>query len=110
MREQKAKEERIELMRRQVLRRIKNQGIASGWSAWIELWEAKTYAMNRLREVGNRFQSPALADAFGFWERDTKEIIAEKAREGARSCPGLAMNLPGAFSDPCGVCGIFTGS
>ena len=66
--EAKAKEERIELLRRQVGRRMMNAGITRGWQAWVDFWEAKLYAMSRLREVGNRLKSPELADAFELWE------------------------------------------
>ncbi len=38
------KEERIELLKRQSARRMLNAGLANGWSAWLELWEAKTCA------------------------------------------------------------------
>ena len=63
----KAKEERVELLRRQSLRRIKNKDIAAGWAAWFELWSAKTYAMARLRECGNKLHTPGLMVAFGTW-------------------------------------------
>ena len=39
------KEERIELLRRQIGRRILNQGIIRGWQAWVECAEARSYAM-----------------------------------------------------------------
>ena len=61
----KEREERIELVRRQSLRRIMNQGISTGFGAWIELWEAKTWAMKRLREVGNKLTKTDVAYAFG---------------------------------------------
>ena len=76
--EQKAKEERVELLRRQVMRRMMNQGIANGWAAWYELWTAKTYAMERLREVGNKFKAPELSNAFGFWADDVAEGKRQK--------------------------------
>ena len=67
LREQQAKEDRVELLRRQIMRRMMNQGISRGWTAWVEMWSAKTYAMARLREVGNRFRTPELAGAFTHW-------------------------------------------
>ena len=73
------KEERVELLRRQVGRRMLNQGIANGWSAWVDLWEAKSYAMQRLRGVGNRFRSPELAEAFSQWA-DTCEETRRQAQ------------------------------
>ena len=63
----KEKEERIELLRRQVARRMMSSGVTRGWQAWHELWTAKTYAMNRLRECGNRLHAPELSNAFGHW-------------------------------------------
>jgi hypothetical protein len=73
---EKSKEERIELLRRQSTRRMLNRGIAIGWQCWFELWDAKTYAMNRLRDVGNRFRAPELANAFRFWG----ELVREAKR------------------------------
>ena len=77
LQEEKAKEERVELLQRQITRRIMNQDINRGWSAWLEMWEAKTWAMNRLREVGNKLRSPELAEAFDFW---ASECDAEKQK------------------------------
>ena len=51
---EKAKEERVELLRRQIMRRIIHAEVVRGWTAWHELWSAKTYAMRRLREVSER--------------------------------------------------------
>jgi len=72
--EEKAKEERVEQMRRQSIRRIANKDLAAGWEAWVELWEAKTYAMKRLRQVGNRLKRPEVAIAFSLWS----ELLVQK--------------------------------
>ena len=75
----KAKEERIELLRKQATRRIMNRDLMLGWGAWDEYVTAKAYAMNRLREVGNRFRAPELANAFGWWVR-LYTTLREKAK------------------------------
>jgi len=75
--EAEAKEERVELMRKQAMRRIANKDIAAGWAAWFELWEAKTYAMNKLKQVGNQLHSPLLANAFGYWSAESASEKAE---------------------------------
>ena len=72
-----AKEERIELLRRQSMRRMLNAGLANAWSAWFELWEAKTYSINRLRQCANKLKSPALSDAFVFWAALASDVKAE---------------------------------
>ena len=72
----KAHQERVELLHRQASRRILNKDIANGFAAWYELWSAKTYAMGRLREVGNKLHAPEMTGAFGGWVnvwRVTKE-------------------------------------
>ena len=72
---------RIELLQRQVARRILHSDLVRGWSSWHELWSARTYAMARLREVANRLHSPKLAAAFYFWasERAAAEHRAQQA-------------------------------
>ena len=82
-----AREERIELLRRQSMRRILNADLSWGWSAWLELWQAKTYAMSRLRHAGNKLRMPGIADAFYFWSHDMfeekrKQAEAEAANAG----------------------------
>ena len=73
-----AREERIELLRRQVLRRMRFGGLYGGWQAWRELWVARSFALNRLREIGNRLHKPELAFAFGAWG----ELLEEKLENG----------------------------
>ena len=77
MREAQEREQRVELLRRQVTRRIMNADLANGWRAWYDYWSAKSYSMGRLREVANRFATPALASAFEFWA----DMWAERCRE-----------------------------
>jgi len=99
MMEEQSKEERIELLRRQIGRRMMNQGIIRGWSAWQEMYDAKTYAMNKLREVGSKLRSPEMAMAFSKWldlyqehldrqlmseaEKREAELAEERARHAA---------------------------
>ena len=67
MRAVQEREERLGLMHKQSARRLMNAGINNAWSAWSELWSARTYAFKRLREAANRLRSPELSDAFLFW-------------------------------------------
>ena len=83
LREAKEKEERIELLRRQVVRRIMYSSMSHGWSAWVELWQAKSYALATLRRSAGRLQAPALADSFVYWQRDCE--MAKTAREMERA-------------------------
>ena len=67
------REERVELLRRQIGRRMLHQGLIRGWSAWLEAWEARSYALRQLRDVGNRLHSPELANALDFWRDEAAE-------------------------------------
>ena len=78
MREQQAKELRIERLRRQVGRRILNQGLANGWAAWHDMWRAGRYAHERLRTTANRLRTPQLAAALDHWVADA--VAAREAR------------------------------
>ena len=63
------KEERIKVLKQKSARRLLNAGLANGWSAWLELWEAKTNAITRLREVANRLRKPEMSLAFFYLNR-----------------------------------------
>jgi len=82
LQEEKEKEGRVELLRRQVTRRIMNSGISRGFTAWVELWEAKAYAIRRLREVGNKLRAPEVSVMFGYWGDECAEAkrLAERER------------------------------
>ena len=80
LREEKSKEERVELLRRQVTRRIMNAGISRGWTAWHDLYTERKYAVERLREVGNKLRAPDLAFSFQIWEQEmaAARVVAER--------------------------------
>ena len=112
--EKAAKEERVDLVRRQMVRRIMNRDIALGFGAWQELWQAKAYAMARLREVGNKLRAPEKSCAFELWAADwDAERLAAAAAEAARQsmtigefrsrCEQLEVELKAVRQDLCGV-------
>ena len=78
------KEERIELLRRQMVRRMMNQGVAFGFSAWKELYEAKVWALSKLKEVSLRLHKPELSNAFRAWLEDQAEEHLEMERREMR--------------------------
>ena len=89
--EAKAKEERIEILHRQAMRRILNKDIANGFAAWQELWSAKTYARDKLRECANRLHAPELANTYRRWESDwRKEMAGAEIAALAQQVAGLS--------------------
>lgn len=89
LRATKEREERVERLRRQSMRRVLNADLANGWSAWVELWEAKSYALTRLREVGNKLRSPEMAFGFGLWAAAWRLTQQRKADRAARKNDSL---------------------
>jgi len=80
----------VRLLSRLIARRMMYRNIRLGWTAWIEMWEARSFAYGRLREVAARLQTPDVAHAFFSWHaesgnRKRKAVIAELERE-SKSC------------------------
>ena len=61
------REERIELFRRQVLRRMLYADYAKSWTAWTDFSAARRAALATIRRATNRMRTPTLADAFDVW-------------------------------------------
>ena len=72
-RDAREKEERIQLLRRQTVRRMMSQGLARGFTAWYALWEARTEARRLLQQAANRLSRPQLSSAFNYWQDDWRE-------------------------------------
>ena len=79
---------RAVLRLRQSVRKLLNAALADGWSAWVELWVARSYALAHLRAVGNKLRSPEKASAWSEWSSSMLEAkrlaeLARLEREGA---------------------------
>lgn len=77
----KADEERKDQFMKQAMRRVANRDLASGFGAWVEMVDAKAYAMSKLREIANRLNPKLrdLASAFYFMREECSEV-----RQGCR--------------------------
>lgn len=74
------KEARVELLRRQIVRRMLAQGLAQAWVAWFELYINRSHALKRLHQVSMRLRAPATAFAFRVWLQQTESTRWEKKR------------------------------
>lgn len=65
----KQEEDRRQAFMQQAIRRLKNRDLAVGFGAWAEFWQAKVYAIEKLRECANRLNPKVreMASAFYFW-------------------------------------------
>ena len=78
--EEKAKQERIDLLYRQTARRLMFQDVIRGWASWKEMWEHRTHVMRCMSHAVGRLTKPALAHAFSTWAWECREIKQEKER------------------------------
>jgi hypothetical protein len=44
-------------------------GLSRGWQAWLEMYEARTYALSRLQQAAAFLSKPELAASFSLWMR-----------------------------------------
>jgi DNA repair exonuclease SbcCD ATPase subunit len=70
------KEERIELLYRNSMRRIQSLALYQGWLHWYELWRARSNALRHLRKTCGRLKTPMIAWAFRQLVEEWKEAKA----------------------------------
>ena len=44
-----------------------NKDLAAGFQSWLEMWQTRVYALQRLRQAASRLRSPEVSTAFGVW-------------------------------------------
>ena len=81
---------RIEQVGAQILRRIMNRDISIGFSAWAEMWEAKLYAMGRLRQVAGKLRNAGLYHAFQDWSAEWRRCVQKKREASLRASSDAA--------------------
>ena len=72
------KEKRIQLVCERAARRISNQGIMRGFTAWQETYYEGVRQMQMLQAAGARLTRPLLTATFLYWREDLD--AAEQAR------------------------------
>merc|ERR1740133_658232 len=79
---EKAKEARVEQLTHKAIKRICNQGIMRGFSAWSEQYFAAARQKRMLAAAGARLARPALAAAVAHWRADWDAATAARATQG----------------------------
>jgi hypothetical protein len=67
MQAHKQKEARVEQLAQKATKRILNQGIMRGWTAWSEQYLEKARQKRMIAAAGARLTRPALAAAVSHW-------------------------------------------
>ena len=76
---EKEREKRIEALGTQGLKRLVNQKLAIGWSAWHDMWFEYRRQRNLLKQAGVRMTKPKLSAAYAHWNRDWRTLQASRA-------------------------------
>ena len=82
MLEEQAKEKRKEELSRKAAKRMGNQGILRGWTAWQEMWEEAARQKRMLAAAGARLAKPKLAACFSLWTASWLETEKLKSTKG----------------------------
>ena len=80
--EEQAKEKRKEELSRKAAKRMGNQGILRGWTAWQEMWEEAARQKRMLAAAGARLAKPKLAACFSLWTASWLETEKLKSTKG----------------------------
>ena len=79
------KEKRVAHLQQMGVRRLLQQGLARGWTAWMDTYREYKHNQFLLRGAANRFARPKLVAAWGRWQRDWDAAIAAREKEAAFS-------------------------
>ena len=82
------KEKRVEQLHTKAARRIPNQGIMRGWTAWHDQYQHAARHKRMLAAASSRLARPALAASVGHWrsdwEAERRHALAQDARDRAK--------------------------
>ena len=79
LKEEQAKERRVEELKTKAMRRIANQGLMKGWAVWHEVWEAKAKKRRMLAAAGAKLTRPQLVASLERWKVGwAAEMAAQK--------------------------------
>ena len=79
------RERRVEELCGKAAKRMGNQGILRGWTAWVELYEELAAQRQMLASAGARLLRPKLAASFTAWRADYGAAAAAKTATGAKA-------------------------
>ena len=73
---EREREKRVAHLQQLGVRRLMQQGLARGWTAWLDIYEDYVHKKRMLKAAAGRLAKPKLVAAFVHWQRDW---VAEEA-------------------------------
>ena len=92
------KEKRVLHLQQLGIRRLTQQGIARGWTAWLEGYLEYRRKANVLRHAGARLARPKFIAAFVHWQRDWEADMVAKATMTAEERIEAAEAIAAAYA------------
>ena len=80
--EERQKQRRMEELAGKAARRMGNQGLVRGWTAWHEQWEEAARQRRMLAAASARLARPALAASLGAWLQSWHEEVQDATTKG----------------------------
>jgi hypothetical protein len=90
LQKQQEKEQRVEHLAQKAIRRIGNQGIMRGFSAWQEQYLEAARHKRMLAAAGARLARPQLAAAVAHWRADWDAALLQAERSKRKSVTGTS--------------------
>ena len=97
------KERRVEELYKKSAKRMGNQGILRGWSAWHELYEEMKAQRQMLASAGARLLRPKLAASMEHWRRDWEVEVVSTRGKGDKELLADARELAARLEAELGV-------
>ena len=79
------RDRRVQHLQQLGVKRLMQQGLARGWSAWYDLYEEHVRKRNLLKAAGARLSRPKLVAMFMHWQKDWDAVQAEIAAKAAQA-------------------------
>ena len=64
---EREKEKRVQHLGQQGLKRMMNQKLSMGWTAWHGMWSEQVRQRNLLKQAGARLTKPKLIASYAHW-------------------------------------------
>ena len=77
---EREREKRVAHLQQIGVRRLMQQGLARGWTAWLEVYEDYVHKKRMLKTAASRLSKPKLVASFVKWQRDWEAEEAAKGR------------------------------
>ena len=81
---EREREKRVAHLQQLGVKRLMNQGLARGWSAWHDMWAERVRKMRLMKRAGGLLLRPRLVHSYRVWRTDWKQAADAQGMEQKR--------------------------